>query len=163
MLPPHLTRPGALEGVNYMPGLAHSTSVEILLVEDTEEDAELMVDALKEGRLVYNLALVDDGEKAIAYLRREGAYAMAPRPDLILLDLGLPRKSGREVLAEIKQDATLRRIPVVIMTSSDSETAFMDAYDLHANCCVSKPMDQGQFEQAVKKIEYFWLHVARFK
>lgn len=143
-----------------------NVSVEILLVEDTEDDAELMADALKEGRLnqiVPTIAVVDDGEKAIAYLRRQGPYATEPTPDLILLDLGLPRKSGLEVLAEIKQDPLLRRIPVVILTSSTSEEAFTEAYDLHANCCVSKPMDQAEFEQAVKKIEHFWLHVARRK
>jgi len=146
-----------------MPGLAHKTSVEILLVEDTEEDAELMMDALNEGRLDCKFNHVDDGEKAIAYLRRQGEYVMMPTPDLILLDLGLPRKSGLEVLAEIKEDATLRRIPVVIMTASPSQKVFTEAYDLHVNCCVSKPMDQEQFEQAVKKIEYFWLHVSRCK
>jgi len=146
-----------------MPGAPPNTSVEILMVEDTEEDAELMADALNEGRLHCIITVVDDGEKAIAYLRRQGSYVIASTPDLILLDLGLPRKSGREVLAEIKQDMTLRRIPVVILTSSDSEQVFTDAYDLHANCCVSKPMDQEQFDQAVKKIEHFWLHVARRK
>jgi len=144
-----------------MPGAPPNRSVQILLVEDTEEDAELMRDALDEGRLRPQVHVVDDGEKAIAYLRRQCPYETAPAPDLILLDLGLPRKSGRDVLAEIKQDPALRRIPVVIMTSSDSETAFTEAYDLHANCCVSKPLDQAQFEQAVKKIEHFWFHVAR--
>jgi len=134
--------------------------VEILLVEDSPNDAELMVDALHEGGLDVRVTVVEDGEEAIMYLRREGDYASANRPHLILLDLHLPRKNGHEVLAEIKQDAQLRIIPVVIMTGCDSEDAIQQAYDLHANCCVRKPVDLEQFDLAVKKIERFWFQVA---
>jgi len=135
--------------------------IDILLVEDSPDDADLMVEALKEGDLDSRVTVVDDGVDAIAYLRRQGVFAAAPAPDLILLDLHLPRMNGHEVLAEIKQDAALLRIPVVVMTSSDSEQALLDAYDLHANCCVLKPRDQHQFAQTVKKIEHFWRHIAR--
>jgi len=161
MLTPDLARPRACEGVYRMPGAHETIVVEILLVEDSPDDADLMVEALKEGTLRHQVTVVEDGEEALAYLHRQGSYATAPRPDLILLDLHLPRKNGFEVLAEIKEDLVLRRIPVVIMTSSDNEDALLRAYDLHANCCVTKPMDQEQFAAAVKKIEYFWLRVAR--
>jgi len=144
-----------------MPGARDNTSVKILLVEDSPDDAALMVEALKDGHLTHRVSVVEDGEEAIAYLRREGTYATVPTPDLILLDLHLPKKNGHEVLAEIKEDAVLRRIPVVIMTATDNEQDFLTAYDLHANCCVSKPLDQEQFADVVKKIEHFWLHVAR--
>jgi two-component system, chemotaxis family, response regulator Rcp1 len=138
-----------------------STPVQILLVEDSPDDADLMIGALKEGRLDVRISLVEDGESALAFLRREGPPGASPRPDLILLDLYLPRKGGHEVLAELKQDPDLRQIPVVILTSSDSEQAFLDAYDLHANCCVSKPTDQAEYAQVVRKIENFWLAVAQ--
>lgn len=144
-----------------MPGARDTTPVQVLLVEDSPDDANLMVEALRNGRLTHRVNVVEDGEDAIAYLRQQGDYATVPRPDLILLDLHLPRKSGHEVLAEIKEDPDLRRIPVVIMTSTDNENDFLKAYDLHANCCVSKPLDQEQFALVVKKIEHFWLHVAR--
>jgi CheY-like chemotaxis protein len=144
-----------------MAGPRQSTSVEILLVEDSSDDADLMVEALKNGSLSHHVNVVGDGEEAMAYLHREGAHAQKPRPDLILLDLHLPRKNGHEVLAEVKEDALLRRIPVVIMTSTENEQEILTAYDLQANCCVIKPMDQEQFGQAVRKIEHFWLHVAR--
>jgi CheY-like chemotaxis protein len=136
-------------------------SVEILLVEDSPFDAELMVEALKAGSLNSCITVVEDGEEAIAYLRQEEARAGASVPGLILLDLHLPKKSGHEVLTEIKQDENLRRIPVVIITSSDKDQDFLDAYDQHANCCVSKPMNQEQFAQVVRKIELFWLRIAR--
>jgi CheY-like chemotaxis protein len=145
-----------------MPRSSDKALVEILLVEDSPDDADLMVEALKEGALAARVTVVQDGEEAVDYLRRQGAYTMVTTPDLILLDLHLPRKNGHEVLAEIKQDAALRRIPVVIMTCSDNETAFLIAYDLHANCCVSKPADQEQFALVVQKIERFWLQIARF-
>jgi len=135
--------------------------VHILLVEDIPSDADLMVDALRESILNLCIAVVEDGEEAMDYLRGHGAYAAAPRPDLILLDLHLPRKNGHEVLAEVKQDAELRTIPVIILTSTESEKAILEAYDLHANCCVRKPADQDEFALAVKRIEHFWLHVAR--
>jgi len=133
--------------------------VEILLVEDSPDDAALMVVALREGSLAMRVTVVEDGEQAIDYLRCRGVYAAVPRPQLVLLDLFLPRKNGFEVLAEIKQDAAMRRIPVVIMTASDNERAIVGAYDLHANCCVPKPADQEQFAQVVKRIEHFWLNV----
>ncbi len=129
--------------------------VEILLVEDSPDDADLMVEALKEGMLAHRVTHLEDGEQAIDHLRR------APTPDLILLDLHLPRRNGHEVLEEIKNDPRLRRIPVVIMTSSNNEIAILKLYELHANCCVSKPTDQEQFAQAVKRIKLFWLTVAR--
>jgi CheY-like chemotaxis protein len=144
-----------------MPEPSPSPSIKILLVEDSRDDADLMVEALREGTLDPRVTVVEDGEEAMDYLRRQGAYADSPAPDLILLDLHLPRKNGHEVLTEVKQDALLRRIPVVIMTSSDNEKAIVSAYDLHANCCVSKPVDQEQFALAVKRIEYFWMQVAR--
>jgi chemotaxis family two-component system response regulator Rcp1 len=140
---------------------ASSTPVQILLVEDSPDDADLMIEALKEGRLEVRINLVEDGEDALAFLRNEGAQQTAPRPDLVLLDLHLPRKNGFEVLAEMKKDVELRHIPVVILTSSDSEQAFLDAYNLHANCCVSKPVDQDEYALVVRKIEHFWLTVAQ--
>jgi len=138
-----------------------NTPVQILLVEDSPDDADLMTEALRESNLDLEINHLEDGEAAVAYLRRQGAYNTSPRPDLILLDLHLPRKNGFEILADIKEDADLRRIPVVILTSADSEKAFVAAYDLHANCCVSKPVDQDEYSLVVKKIERFWLHVAR--
>jgi len=144
-----------------MPGNTDSMPVHILMVEDSPDDADLMVEALRESSLNLCLAVVEDGEQAMDYLRRSGAFAAVPRPDLILLDLHLPRKNGHEVLAEVKEDAGLRSIPVIILTSTDSEKAILEAYDLHANCCVTKPADQEQFALVVKRIEHFWLHVAR--
>jgi len=138
-----------------------NTPVQILLVEDSPDDADLMTEALREGDLPMTVSLVEDGEAALAFLRREGDYASVPRPDLVLLDLHLPRKNGFEVLGEMKQDPDLRRVPVVVLTSADSEKAFVAAYDLHANCCVSKPADQDEYRLVVKKIERFWLHVAQ--
>jgi CheY-like chemotaxis protein len=138
-----------------------TTPVRLLLVEDNEDDADLMIKALQEGSLLLNIDAVEDGEEAMEFLRGQGRHAGAPRPHLILLDLHLPRMSGHEVLAEVKEDPDLRRIPVVIMTSSDRETAFVDAYNLHANCCVPKPTDQEEYAQTVMKIERFWLTVAQ--
>jgi len=135
--------------------------VEILLVEDIFDDADLMIAALSEGTLRVHVNVVEDGEEAMSYLRRQGAYAAARRPDLILLDLHLPRKNGYEVLAEVKADDDLRRIPVVIMTSSDNDRAINAAYDLHANCCVCKPANQDEFREVVQKIERFWLTFAQ--
>lgn len=136
--------------------------IDVLLVEDNECQADLMVEALQsESALSPRVTVVEDGEEAIAYLRRQGRHANAPRPDLILLDLHLPRKNGHEVLADVKQDESLRLIPVVLLTSFDSEEAIREAYDRHANCCVRKPSDLDQFAQAVRKIETFWLQMAR--
>lgn len=140
---------------------ARDAPLEVLLVEDSPDDAYLMVEALKDGNLEPHIEVVEDGEQALDYLRQQGNFSTARRPDLILLDLYLPRMNGHEVLMEIKQDALLRRIPVVILTASDNEQAFLQAYDLHANCCVSKPADQDQFALVVQKIERFWLHFAR--
>jgi len=135
--------------------------IEILLVEDSPDDACLTVDALREGRVRNNVTVIEDGVTAMAFLRREGRYAAAPRPDLILLDLNLPRKNGREVLTEIKQDLNLRRIPVVIMTSSDDEKDILAAYNLYVNCYVTKPVDLDQFIRVVKSIEHFWFSVVK--
>jgi CheY-like chemotaxis protein len=135
--------------------------IEILLVEDNAGDVRLTREAFKDGKLHTHLSVVADGEEALAFLRREGPYAGAPRPDLILLDLNLPRKSGREVLAEIKTDEHLHRIPVVILTSSQAEQDILASYDLNANCYISKPVDLDQFLRVVKSIEEFWLTVVK--
>lgn len=140
-----------------MPGSRPDRPVEVLLIEDNEDDADLMGTALQAGKLPVRITVIEDGEDAIHYLRQRGKYAAVPRPDLILLDLGLPRKSGGEVLAEIKEDGALRRIPVVVMTSSENEKDFTMAYDCHANCCVAKPADLEEFQQVVERIERFWL------
>jgi CheY-like chemotaxis protein len=137
------------------------TPIEILLVEDSPDDACLTIDALRDGRVRNNITLLEDGVSAMAFLRREGRYAQAPRPDLILLDLNLPRKNGREVLTEIKQDPNLRRIPVVIMTSSDDEKDILAAYDRHVNAYVTKPVDLDQFIAVVKSIEHFWFSIVK--
>jgi len=144
-----------------MRGNNQGIPIEILLVEDNPDDACLTMDALRDGRVRNNINLVEDGEAAMAFLRREGRYASAPRPDLILLDLNLPRKNGREVLAEVKQDPSLRRIPVVIMTSSDDEKDILRAYDLYVNCYVTKPVDLDQFIRVVKSIEHFWFSIVK--
>jgi CheY-like chemotaxis protein len=135
--------------------------IEILLVEDNADDANLTVDALKDGKLRNNVTVVEDGVEAMSYLRRDGKNSRAARPDLVLLDLNLPRKNGREVLAEIKQDPDLKRIPVVIMTTSKSEQDVFEAYNLHANCYVTKPVDLDQFMGVIKKIEDFWFTVVK--
>src|ERR1043166_8207257 len=119
--------------------------IDILLVEDNPGDIELTKEALEDGKVRNNLHTVGDGVEALAFLRREGMYADVPRPDLILLDLNLPKKGGREVLAEIKQDEELRRIPVVILTGSQAEQDIVESYNLHANCYITKPVDLGQF------------------
>ncbi len=135
--------------------------IQILLVEDNSGDARLTLEALKETRLYNKLQHVADGVEALAYLRREGRHANAPRPDLILLDLNLPRKDGREVLAEIKADQELRRIPVVVLTTSQSEEDISIAYDLNANCYVAKPVDLDNFIKVVRIIEEFWLNIVK--
>jgi len=135
--------------------------IEILLVEDSPDDAALTIDALRSGRVHNRIHAVDDGVEAMAFLRRQGIHHQAPRPDLVLLDLNLPRKSGREVLAEIKQDPDLRRIPVVVMTSSDDEKDILAAYNLYVNCYITKPVDLDQFITVVKTIEHFWFSVVK--
>jgi chemotaxis family two-component system response regulator Rcp1 len=156
---PPLKRPHEVEKA--MPTTGNGIPIEILLVEDSPDDACLTIEALQEGRVRNNINVIEDGVSALEYLRREGRYRSAPRPDLILLDLNLPKKSGREVLQEIKQDANLRRIPVVIMTSSDDEKDILAAYNLYVNCYVTKPVDLDQFIRVVKSIEHFWFSVVR--
>jgi len=138
-----------------------SGPIELLLVEDSEPDVRLTREALKEAKMWNNLWVVEDGVEAIEFLRRKGRYADSPRPDLILLDLNLPRKDGRQVLLEIKADPALRRIPVVVLTTSRDEADVLRAYDLHANCYITKPVDFNRFMEVVKSIEDFWLTVVR--
>ncbi|MBL0313125.1 MAG: response regulator [Holophagaceae bacterium] len=135
--------------------------IEILLIEDNPGDVRLTQEALKEGKVRNVLSVVQDGVEAIAFLKRQGSYARARRPDLIVLDLNLPRKDGREVLAEIKEDQDLRRIPVVILTTSSAEQDIVRTYNLHANCYIIKPLDMDQFINVVKSIEDFWLTVVK--
>lgn len=135
--------------------------IEILLVEDNPGDVRLTRETLKETKLHNNLSVVDDGEKALAFLRRQGGYASAPRPDLILLDLNLPKLDGREVLAAIKEDPSLRTIPVVILTTSKAEEDIIKSYELHANCYIAKPVELEGFVKVVRSIEDFWLSVVR--
>lgn len=138
-----------------------SRPIEVLLVEDNPGDVRLTREALKEGKVHNNLHVAPDGVEALAFLRREGKYADEVRPDLILLDLNLPRKGGREVLEEVKGDPALRNIPVVILTSSQAEQDIARAYDLHANCYITKPVDLDQFITVVKSIEDFWFTVVK--
>lgn len=133
--------------------------IEILLVEDNLGDVRLTQEALREGKVRNHLNVAADGVEALAFLRREGQHANAPQPDLILLDLNLPKKSGREVLAEIKEDQELRRIPVVILTVSKAEEDVLKSYNLHANCYITKPVNLDQFLTVVQSIEDFWLTV----
>jgi CheY-like chemotaxis protein len=133
--------------------------IEILLVEDNPGDVRLTREALDEAKVINNLSVVDNGVDALAFLRQEAPYADAVRPDLILLDLNLPKKDGRQVLAEIKEDTRLKRIPVVILTTSQAEEDIIRSYDLHANCYVSKPVDLDQFIKVVQSIEHFWFSV----
>jgi CheY-like chemotaxis protein len=133
--------------------------VEILLVEDNPADVRLTQEALKEGKVFNNLHWSKDGVEALEFLRRQGKHAGAPRPDIILLDLNLPKKDGREVLFEIKNDDQLKRIPVVILTTSKAEEDVLKTYNLHANCYVTKPVDLEQFIRVVKTIDQFWLTV----
>ncbi len=132
---------------------------EILLVEDNPGDARLAQEALKEGRMTSRLKVVVDGVEAMSFLRREGQYAGSPRPNLILLDLNLPRKDGRQVLAELKADEDLRRIPVVVLTTSQAEQDILRSYDLHANCYITKPVDLDRFISVVRSIEEYWCSV----
>jgi len=134
---------------------------EILLIEDNPGDVRLTQEALREGKVANRVSVVSDGVEAMAFLRREGPYADAPRPDLILLDLSLPKKDGREVLAEIKADENLKRIPVVVLTTSQAEEDVLKTYNLHANSYITKPVDLRQFLGVVKFIEDFWLAVVK--
>jgi len=140
---------------------ATGAPVEILLVEDNPGDVRLTIETFREGKIANRIDTVEDGVEAMAYLRREGKYAKAGRPDLILLDLNLPRKDGREVLEEVKRDEGLRSIPIVVLTTSRSEEDVVKSYNLHANCYISKPVDLNQFIKVVTSIEDFWLSVVR--
>ena len=135
--------------------------INILLVEDNPGDVRLTIEALKEGRVRNQLSVVSDGVEALAFLRNQGPYTDAPRPDLMLLDLNLPRKDGREVLAEIKDDPNLRRIPVVVLTTSEAEADVLKSYALHANCYITKPVDLEQFINVIGTIEDFWLTIVK--
>src|SRR5579862_209499 len=136
-------------------------AIEILLVEDNPGDVRLTKEAVRDSKLINRLYTVPDGKEALAFLRREGRHADAVRPDLILLDLNLPKMDGREVLAEIKADADFKRIPVVILSSSHSEEDIVKSYDLHANCYISKPVDLDKFAEVVKSIEDFWVSIVK--
>lgn len=138
-----------------------SKPIEILLVEDNPGDTRLAVEALKESKIHNTVHTVRDGVEAMDFLRRKGEYSSMPRPDVVLLDLNMPRKDGREVLAEIKQDDELKIIPVVVMTTSQAEEDILKSYGLHANCYVTKPVDLEQFMKVVKTIEEFWFTVVK--
>jgi two-component system, chemotaxis family, response regulator Rcp1 len=138
-----------------------SRSIEILLVEDNPGDVRLTREALREGKVRNNLHVAQDGVEALRFLRREGEHADAVRPDLVLLDLNLPKKDGRQVLEEIKNDPELRTIPVVVLTSSQAEQDICRAYDLYANAYVTKPVDLDQFITVVRSIESFWLTIVK--
>jgi CheY-like chemotaxis protein len=135
--------------------------VEILLVEDNPGDVDLTRETLQDSKLLNHMNVVGNGVEAMAYLRRQGKYAEATRPDLILLDLNLPKKDGREVLAEVKADDRLRRIPVVVLTTSSAEQDILQTYDLHANCYITKPVNLDQFSAVVRAIEEFWFTIVK--
>ncbi len=134
-------------------------TAEILLVEDNPADVRLTMEVMRESKMRNHVTAVGDGEEALEYLQRRGRHANAIRPDLILLDLNLPRKDGREVLQEIKAIEELRRIPVVVLTTSKAEEDICHTYDLHANCYITKPMDLDKFIEVVRQIEDFWLTI----
>lgn len=133
----------------------------ILLAEDNPADARLTLEAFKEGKVYSQLHIVEDGEKALAFLHQDGNYTNVPRPDLILLDLNMPKKDGREVLEEIKEDPNLSRIPIVILTTSKAEEDILRTYDLHANCYITKPVDLNEFLKVARSIEDFWLTIVK--
>jgi CheY-like chemotaxis protein len=137
----------------------NSRPVEVLLVEDNPGDVRLTQEAFKDGRVLVNLTVAEDGVQAMEILNRKGSYDKSPRPDLILLDLNLPKKNGREVLVEIKADEDLRRIPVIVMTTSKAEQDIYRAYNLNANCYVTKPVELEEFLNVVRSIEDFWLTI----
>ena len=135
--------------------------IEILLVEDNPGDVRLTQEALKENKVCNTMSVVEDGLEAVSFLRQEGKYSDAPRPDLILLDLNLPKKDGREVLAEIKNDPDLKRIPVVVLTTSKAEEDIIKMYDNYANCYITKPVDLDEFISIIKSIENFWVNIVK--
>jgi chemotaxis family two-component system response regulator Rcp1 len=144
-----------------MESIGTSAAIEVLLVEDSPGDVRLTREAFKDAKVHINLHVASDGAEAMAFLWREGKHANAPRPDLILLDLNLPKKDGREVLAEIKESPTLKSIPVVVLTTSASEEDILKSYLLHANCYITKPVDLDGFLKVVKNIDSFWLSVVK--
>jgi CheY-like chemotaxis protein len=144
--------------INYV---GKAKPIHILLVEDNPGDIRLTIEVLKEGRINNDLTVVTDGEEAILFLKKKGEYADAPTPDIILLDLNLPKKDGREVLAEIKTDEALLRIPVIVLTTSDAEQDVMNMYAHHANCYITKPVDFNQFIKVIKSFEDFWLNIVK--
>ena len=135
--------------------------LEILLVEDSPTDADLAIEAFESGHVLNNLYIVEDGVEALKFLRKEEDYASYPRPDIVLLDLNLPRKSGREVLAEVKSDPDLMTIPVVVLTTSTAEEDVLRSYKLHANCYITKPVDLNRFMRVIEMTEDFWLTVVK--
>ncbi|RCJ19700.1 response regulator [Nostoc minutum NIES-26] len=135
--------------------------IEVLLVEDNPGDAQLTRIALEDSKISVNLNVVEDGVEAMAFLRKQEKYAKVPHPDIVLLDLNLPRKDGREVLAEIKTDVSLKRIPVVVLTTSQAEEDILKAYNLAANCYITKPVDFDQFVKIVQSIEHFWFAIVK--
>lgn len=142
-------------------GFNHDRPIEILLVEDNPGDVRLTQEVFKEGKVRNQMNVVWNGEEALSYLRQEGRFMNASRPDLILLDLNLPRKGGREVLAEIKTDPKLRCIPVVILTTSEAEQDIVESYNQHANCYIVKPVNLDQFIGVVRTVEGFWLQTVK--
>lgn len=144
-----------------MTDISRSRPIDILLVEDNPGDVRLTREALKEGKVLNNLSVAGDGVEALAFLKHEGPYATSAHPDIILLDLNLPRMDGRELLAKIKTDPDLRRIPVVILTTSKAEEDIVKTYDLHANCYITKPVDLDQFIAVVKSVEEFWFTIVK--
>ncbi len=144
-----------------MTNICEAKPANVLLVEDNEDDVELTLEALEDSKIRMEIHVVSDGMSAMAFLRREGEYADKPRPDLILLDLNLPLMHGREVLKEIREDPNLTCIPVVILTTSEDEGDICKAYQLHANCYISKPVDFLQFTEIIKQIEGFWLQLVK--
>lgn len=135
--------------------------IEILLVEDNPGDVRLTQEVLRDGKVRNNMSVAKDGVEAVKFLRQTGEYAGAPRPDIILLDLNLPKKDGREVLADIKTDHDLKNIPVVVLTTSSAEQDIVRSYDLHANCYITKPVDLDQFIRVIRSIEDFWLTIVK--
>jgi chemotaxis family two-component system response regulator Rcp1 len=144
-----------------MSNAAGSRPIEILLVEDNPGDVRLMMETLRDGKILNRISVVEDGVEALTFLRHEGKYGSVPRPDLILLDLSLPRKNGQEVLADIKQDAELKRIPVCVITSSAAEKDILQAYNNHVNCYLTKPVGLEQFIGVVRSVEDFWLSLVK--
>jgi chemotaxis family two-component system response regulator Rcp1 len=151
-----------LKGKNrFMEHMKSSNPINVLLVEDNPADIRLTREAFKDGKIQNSLSIVMDGEEALLFLRKKNKYASAPDIDIVLLDLNLPKKDGREVLAEIKQDAELKLIPVIILTTSSAEQDILNTYSNHANCYIMKPVDFNQFMNVVRTIEQFWLTIVK--